>query len=133
MRPVIVVVDNDNAFRDLLTEILGEEGYTVVTATTEADALPTIRRARPVLVILDMRMETPDAGLRIIEAVRRNPLTSTLPVLLCSADLAGMRQHAARLEALNTPTLAKPFDLGTLLSVVQGLVSPPGATDARGA
>ncbi len=43
MRPVIVVIDNDEPFRDLLTDVLGDEGYRVVTAMTGADAIETIR------------------------------------------------------------------------------------------
>lgn len=133
MQPVIVVVDNDEAFRDLLTDVLSDEGYRVVTATTGADALETLRRERPVLVILDLRMETPDSGIQMIRAVRSNPLTATLPLLICSADVAAMALHAPFLREQHVPALNKPFDLDRLLALVRHVVAPSDASDAQGA
>lgn len=133
MQPVIAVVDNDEPFRDLLTDLLSDEGYRVVTSTTVAGALETIRQARPALVILDLRMETPDAGIQIIRAVRGNPLTATLPLLICSADVAGIASHAAFLQEQRVPALSKPFDLDQLLGLVRQLIAPSGASDAQGA
>ncbi len=133
MQPVIVVIDNDEPFRDLLTDVLGDEGYRVVTAMTGADAIETIRQARPALVILDLRMEAPDSGIQIIRAVRSNPLTLTLPLLICSADVAGMAIHAAFLQEHHVPALHKPFDLDQLLNLVRQLIAPFDASDAQGA
>ncbi|MHB8647573.1 MAG: response regulator [Thermomicrobiales bacterium] len=132
-RPVIVVVDNDEPFRDLLTDVLSDEGYRVVTSTSGADALETIRQARPVAVILDLRMETPDAGIEIIRAIRGNPLTETLPLLICSADITGMALHAPFLQEHRVPTLNKPFDLDQLLGLIRQLIAPSDASDAQGA
>ncbi len=133
MQPLIVVVDNDEAFRDLLTDVLGDEGYRVVTSTTGADALATIRQARPALVILDLRMEAPDAGIQLIRAVRGNPLTATLPLLICSADIAGMERHASFLQEQRVQALSKPFDLDQLLILVRRLIVPFDASNAQGA
>ncbi len=132
-RPVIVVVDNDEPFRALLTDVLGDEEYHVVTATTSADALETIRQARPALVILDLRMEAPDSGIQIIRAVRDNPLTATLPLLICSADVTGMALHASFLQEHHVPALNKPFDLDQLLVLIRQLIAPLDASDAQGA
>jgi len=84
-------------------------------------------------VILDLRMEAPDSGIQIIRAVRSNPLTLTLPLLICSADGAGMAAHASFLQEHHVPALNKPFDLEQLLSLVRQLISPFDASDAQGA
>jgi CheY-like chemotaxis protein len=133
MQPVIVVIDNDEPFRNLLTDVLSDEGYRVVTVTTGTDAAEAIRRAQPALVILDLRMEAPDTGLQIIRAVRGNPLTATLPLLICSADVAGMALHAPFLREQHVPALNKPFDLDQLLTLVRRLIAPFDASDAQGA
>lgn len=133
MQPVIVVADNDEAFRDLLTDVLSDEGYRVVTATTATGAFETIRQERPALVILDLRMETSDSGIQIIRAVRSNPLTATLPLLICSADIAGMTLHAPFLDENHVSALNKPFDLDRLLTLVRHLIAPADASDAQGA
>ena len=133
MQPLIVVVDNDEPFRDLLTDVLGDEGYRVVTSTTGADALATIREAWPALVILDLRMEAPDSGIQLIRAVRNNPLTATLPLMICSADIAGMALHAPFLQEQHVQALSKPFDLDQLLTLVRQLIVPFDASNAQGA
>lgn len=133
IEPVIVVVDNDEPFRDLLTDVLSDEGYHVVTSTAAAEALETIRQARPALVILDLRMEAPDSGIHLIRAIRNSPLTATLPLLICSADIAGMELHAPFLQEHHVPTLNKPFDLDRLLGLVRQLISPRDASNAQGA
>lgn len=133
MRPVIVVADNDEAFRDLLADVLGDEGYRVVTAIGATEALETIQQERPALVILDLRMEAPDSGIQMIRAVRSNPLTATLPLLICSADIAGMALHAPFLEEHHVAALNKPFDLDVLLSLIRHLIAPSDASDAQGA
>jgi CheY-like chemotaxis protein len=133
MQPVIVVVDNDEAFRDLLTDVLSDEGYRVITSTTATVALETIRQARPAVVILDLRMEAPDSGIQMIRAVRSNPLTATLPLLICSADVAGMALHAPFLQEQHVPALNKPFDLDRLLSLIRHLIAPSDASGAQGA
>jgi len=133
MQLLIVVVDNDEPFRDLLTDVLGDEGYRVVTSTTGADALATIRETRPALVILDLRMEAPDSGIQLIRAVRNNPLTATLPLMLCSADIAGMALHTSFLQEQHVQALSKPFDLDQLLTLVRQLIVPFDASNAQGA
>ncbi|HEY8291027.1 MAG TPA: response regulator [Thermomicrobiales bacterium] len=133
MQPVIVVVDNDEPFRDLLVDLLSDEGYRVVTAMTSADAIETIRQEQPALVILDLWMEAPDSGIQIIRAVRGNPLTATLPLLICSADVAGIASHAPFLKEHHVPSLNKPFDLSQLLGMIRQLIAPFDASDAQGA
>lgn len=133
MQPVIMVVDNDEPFRDLLADLLSDEGYRVVTAMTGAGALEMIRQTRPALVILDLRMEAADSGIQLIRAVRGNPLTATLPLLICSADVAGIARHAPFLQKQHVTPLNKPFDLDRLLSLIRQLIAPSNASDAQGA
>lgn len=131
MQPVIVVVDNDEPFRDLLMDLLSDEGYCVVTSMSSADAIETIRQTRPALVILDLRMEAPDSGIQIIRAVRGNPHTARLPLLICSADITGMAHHTSFLQEHHVSTLIKPFDLDQLLGIVRQLIAPFDASDAQ--
>lgn len=133
MQPEIMVVDNDEPFRDLLVDLLSDEGYRVVTAMSGADAIETIRQTRPALVILDLRMEAADSGIHLIRAVRGNPLTATLPLLICSADVAGIALHAPFLQEQQVAVLNKPFDLDRLLGLIRQLIAPFDASDAQGA
>lgn len=121
--PLIAVVDDDDAFVDLMREVLTDEGYRVVTGTAEESAATMVARERPALAILDLRMAEAGSGVAILQTLRDDPATATLPVLICSADLIFLRDHADDLRALGCRTLPKPFDLDALLSAVRAMLS----------
>jgi CheY-like chemotaxis protein len=123
--PLIAVVDDDATFVDLMREVLTDEGYCVVVGTAEEDAAAMIAREHPALAILDLRMQGADSGITILRALRDHPSTAALPVLVCSADLAFLRDHAGDLRALDCRTLPKPFDLDTLLCTIHAMLGNP--------
>src|SRR3712207_2060392 len=94
-RPLIAVVDDDQAYIDLLVDLLQSQGYRCVWALTEGDAFPLILQELPDLIILDLRMNRPDSGLHILSQIRATPQTSHLPVLVCSADRRALRTYTA--------------------------------------
>src|SRR3954464_3541882 len=56
----ILVVDDDDAIRAVVREVLEDDGYAVCEATNGLEALDAIDRQRPSLVLLDMRMPVMD-------------------------------------------------------------------------
>jgi DNA-binding response OmpR family regulator len=120
--PLIAVVDDDAAFVDLMREVLTDEGYRVVVGTAEEDAAAMVAREHPALAILDLRMATAGSGVAILRTLRDDPATATLPVLICSADLPFLRDHADALRALDCRTLPKPFDLDVLLCTIRAML-----------
>jgi DNA-binding response OmpR family regulator len=78
-------------------------------------------------VILDIWMETPEAGWQLLELLRLDPATATLPVLVCSADVVFLRAKEAQLLAEGYGVLVKPFGLDALLARVAALLPPPPA------
>jgi CheY-like chemotaxis protein len=127
----ILVVDNEPAIVDLLVELLTDEGYVAYSAPTGADALATITRHPPALILLDMQMSDM-SGAELIARVRVGGLT-TLPIVLLST----VSHHAAPLLIPGLiECLDKPFDLDDLLACVARYVQPAAAVDqpsARGA
>ena len=61
-RPVIAIVEDDAPTRDLLCEILTEEGHQTVGCPTASDAYRRIRQEQPDLIILDLHLEARAAG-----------------------------------------------------------------------
>ncbi len=120
--PLIAVVDDDDAFVDLMREVLTDEGYRVLIGTVEEGAAAMVKRARPALAILDLRMHAVGSGITILRSLRDDPSTVAIPVLVCSADLIFLRDHADDLRALNCQTLPKPFDLDTLLDTIRAML-----------
>jgi CheY-like chemotaxis protein len=121
----IAVVDDDDLFRDLMRDLLGPEGHVVVAYPAAACAYPALKADLPDLAILDVRVESPDAGWQLLELLRLDPATATLPLLVCTADALFLQAHAAGLRARGCAVLAKPFDLDELLGAVGEALAPP--------
>jgi two-component system, chemotaxis family, chemotaxis protein CheY len=60
LNPSVLVVDDDPKIRELVSDLLSMEGYTVYTATNGADGLRLLERTTPRLVVLDIRMPVLD-------------------------------------------------------------------------
>jgi CheY-like chemotaxis protein len=118
----ILVVDDDSSIRHTLSEILEMEGYAVETASDGAEALAKVERARPALVLLDMRMPVMD-GWGFAREVRARGLRLTILVMTAAQDA---RHWAQEIGA--DGYLAKPFDLMDLLNAVERLSGPPAAS-----
>lgn len=124
-RPLIGVVNDDTTFLQLMHDLLVDEGYAVFIEKEHGDAPSAIRKRRPDLVILDIRMEHPESGMRILEIIRLDPTTVNLPVIVCSADHRFLRDKEELLRAKHCDILEKPFDLIDLLEKVKLAIGPP--------
>ncbi|OXM54577.1 histidine kinase [Amycolatopsis thailandensis] len=119
--PARVVIADDNAdMREYLTRLLAASGY-VVEAVTDGDAaIDAIRSEAPDLVISDVMMPGLD-GLGLVERLRSEPRTATVPVLLLSAR-AGQEASIEGLQAGADDYLVKPFASAELLARVRANV-----------
>ncbi len=81
----IVVADDTEFFRMMLTDILAENGYEVITACDGEDALIKIKHEMPDvdLVLLDMYMPKVD-GFKVIEELKKGVMGKDLPILALS-------------------------------------------------
>jgi CheY-like chemotaxis protein len=111
----ILVVDDDPAIRDLLTDALQDEGYLVTTAANGAEAVEVIDRNRPWLVLLDMRMPVLD-GWGFARVMRERGVR--LPIVVMTAAENAQRWCD---EVGGDACLPKPFDLNDLFGAVAAL------------
>lgn len=121
----IVVINDNTVFLEFMRELLSQEGYETAIWTAAATAHDMVANQMPDLVILDIRMERPDSGLLVLEMLRMDPQTLDIPVIVCSADLAFLREQAEHLRSLNCEVQAKPFSLDDLLSKVEAFIGKP--------
>ena len=85
----VLVVDDEFGFAEALASILSDAGFRVFIAVNGRQALDRIREVRPHLVVLDFMMPVL-SGAATLEALRGDPVTARLPVIMVSA----MRQRA---------------------------------------
>src|ERR671932_1385567 len=95
--PLIVVVDDDRAYIEMLCDLLTDEGYEAICCLSDEEAYKVILEKRPDLVILDMRMEQPDSGWTVLEMLRLGSRTRSIPVILCSGDVQFLREKGQSL------------------------------------
>ena len=113
----ILVVEDEDALRELLEIVLSEEGYEVRSATTAARALDLASSERPSLVVFDVTL--PDLnGTTFAERYRELP-NATAPLIAVSG-IANLAEEAERIGI--DGFLTKPFDLDDLIGLVGRLV-----------
>lgn len=121
----VAVVDDAAEFLRLVEELLTDEGYDPVLWMRGDGAHEMVLREKPELIILDIRMEHEDSGLRILEVLRRDPRTAALPVIVCTADQLFLREQGEQLRQLHCELQPKPFALDELMGKVARLIGPP--------
>jgi len=115
-RPSVLVVDDNADLRTYLTELLSS-AYYVTTAGDGGEALEAIRTRRPDIVVSDVMMPGLD-GAGLVRALRADPATVSLPVILLSAR-AGEEAAVEGIDAGSDDYLVKPFSARELLARVR--------------
>ena len=119
----VLIVDDDEEIRVLLDEVLQIEGFHVNVARHGKEALEILQREQGWVVLLDVNMPEMD-GYEVVRRLKDHPawLDDNRVVLMS----AGRHLAAAHLLPLSEVVIAivpKPFELDTLLEVVQRLAS----------
>ncbi|HEX6277476.1 MAG TPA: ATP-binding protein [Polyangiaceae bacterium] len=114
-RARVVWADDNADMRDYVRRLLEPE-YAVETVTNGRAALEAARRALPDLVLADVMMPELD-GLGLVRALRADPRTAAIPVILLSAR-AGEEPRIEGLEAGADEYVYKPFSARELLARV---------------
>lgn len=121
----ILVVEDERDIRDLIAEILEEEGYEAVGAENGAAALDCLREGSslPSLILLDLMMPVMDGSAFRLEQ-QRDAVLASIPVILLSAN-GNLPQRASDLGVAGF--VRKPLTPDALLDVVKGHRSRVGA------
>jgi DNA-binding response OmpR family regulator len=113
--PIVLIVDDDAATRELVADLLAFEGYTAQTAVSGQSALTRLRHGPVDLILIDLML--PDmSGLELCQLVRARQ-ESRVPIILYSAA-SGVCWKENSLLAGADDYLAKPFEIGQLLERV---------------
>jgi CheY-like chemotaxis protein len=119
--PQILVVEDDDAIRGLVSELLREDGYEVSEASNGAEALAFVGQQCPDLIVLDLMMPVMD-GWQFVEECHRSQSCDEVPIVVTSAS-HDLPRTAERLRSFGVRTcLAKPFDVDGLLALVERYV-----------
>ena len=110
----ILVVDDDLAIRELLTDLLEGEGYAVIAAANGVEALDRAAIERPAAILMDLMMPVM-SGAEATARLKANPSTGSIPVIAMSAG----RNLAAIATTISADGfVAKPFDIDFFLDTI---------------
>jgi CheY-like chemotaxis protein len=117
--PSVLVVDDEQAVRQLIKDALGLAGYQVKEAKDGKEGLLRYRESPADLVIMDILMPDQD-GLESILTLRREFPTAKIVAITGGSDMIGILNFLDVAKMLGARrTLQKPFDMAHLLEVVQ--------------
>lgn len=118
--PRVLVVDDDNAVRDVLRLILHRAGYEVRVAGNGLEALEEMRSGGADLVLLDIEMPGMD-GLEFCEQLRANPAWQKIPVIMMTGrPVRGIPEKVVEAGAIEL--VSKPFERVALLEKIKALL-----------
>jgi two-component system, cell cycle response regulator DivK len=121
--PRILLVEDNELNRDMLTRRLQRRGYAVLSAGDGAEALAVAEREVPDLILLDMSLPVLD-GWQAATRLKSSPATHDIPVIALTAHaMASDREHALAVGCDDFDT--KPVELPRLLGKIEALLERP--------
>ena len=122
----ILIIEDQPALCQLYQTVLEREGHDVVLAYTGESGIEAARQATPDLVILDLVLPTMP-GVQVARQLREEGFLDKAPLIVTSG--IGGDETGAIAESLGaSAVLSKPFDIGSMLDVVQKTLGSTGRT-----
>lgn len=116
----VLIVDDSELIVSFLRTLFESEHYEVATASNGVDGLAQVHQALPDVVVTDSIMPAMD-GFELLRALRSDPATEAIPVIMLTAGSPDDPDHIAR-EPRPDAFVRKSSDFGPLLAEVRDLL-----------
>lgn len=120
-RPTILIADDIDITRQVITNLLEPMGYAIIEAGNGEEALDLALRERPDIILLDLAMPRM-GGLEVCKIIKSNPETRAIPIVVITG-LTDEETHLKALEAGADGFLTKPFKIHFLKTRLKALLS----------
>ena len=117
----VLLIEDEPNIAEAIRFILSRDGWQVSTMADGIGAAEAVREARHDLVILDLMLPG-CSGLEVLEAIRADPVTEAVPVLMLTAKGQGRDREAAERAGVSR-FMTKPFSNAEILASVRELVA----------
>jgi DNA-binding response OmpR family regulator len=126
----ILVINDTQEILELFRNLLEEEGYEVILSGVPLQKVTDVEQIHPDLIILDILFRQEKIGWQILEMLRMNRSTASIPIIICTAALKDTQEQEGYLNNQGIRIVYKPFDLDNLLDTVKSTLetaSQPGS------
>jgi CheY-like chemotaxis protein len=117
----ILLIDDDALLLQTLTDTLELYGFQTVTAISGAEGLAELASQAPACVVVDIRMPEIN-GYQFVRALRGDPVTAAIPIVILSALAQEHEQLAGMLTGADA-YLLKPVTIAHLVKVVTEVIA----------
>jgi len=118
----ILVVNDTQEILELFRLLLEEEGYEVILAGFPVQQISDVERIKPDLIILDLVFADQTTGWQMLQMLKMQRSTQSIPVIVCSAALKLVQEQEGYLVSQGVHVVFKPFDIDHLMIHVKELL-----------
>ena len=115
----IMVINDTQEILDMFRAILEEEGYEVILYSFAILDMTEYERVKPDLIILDLVFGGEKSGWQMLQKLKMNRSTATIPIIVCTAATNAIREMEGYLLSKGVGVILKPFDIDDLLAAVK--------------
>lgn len=116
----VLLVDDEDQFRRVVTDLLEREGFEIIEAKDGAEAMEKVDRHAPDIIVLDLNLPGLD-GYGVLSGLRSRPRTADIPVLVLTAK--GDEDNEVRVFEMGADDfLTKPFRARALAARMRAIM-----------
>jgi len=115
----IMVINDTQEILEMFRAILEEEGYEVILYSFAILDMAEYERVKPDLIILDLVFGGEKSGWQMLQKLKMNRSTATIPTIVCTAATNAVREMEGYLLSKGVTVILKPFDIDDLIAAVK--------------
>jgi len=115
----VLALDYSPEVLNLISDVLAEAGFRVTTRLLPDESLESIVSLVPDVILMDYIHGREEHGRNIFAAIKRDPRTASLPLILCTGAVPETEDIRNALEQQGVRVLYKPFDIDDLVCEVR--------------
>ncbi len=120
----ILVMNDTQEILELFRLLLEQEGYEVILSSFPLQKVAEIEQIKPDIIILDFLFGDKKLGWQMLQLLKMQRSTATIPVIVCTAAESTVREQEGYLVSKGIEVIYKPFDIDTLLALISRMLQP---------
>ena len=117
----ILIVEDNEMYRDMLARRLTHDGYSVVACEDGAEGVELASREQPDIILMDMGLPVMD-GLEATKSIKSDDKTAVIPIIILTAQITAKDRENAFSAGCND-FATKPIEIRRLLSKIEKLLN----------